>query len=192
MQLQRFEHVHYTLVRPLFTLTFQRITRVYAPDGHLVALVEIPWIRLRTELIVYADEAQLVPLFIIRTRRLATLNREHDLLDPGGARLGCLRTRGIASFFRDQWDILDDRDQQAGEMVEEGPAIWRRFLKLLPGQHRIDLGQRTVARVRQQFHFFRRVFHLEILPVEDPIEPRFAIACALVAMMADLRREQRE
>ena len=30
------------------------------------------------------------------------------------------------------------------------------------------------------------------LPVHlNPIEPRFAIACALIAMMADLRRENR-
>ena len=192
MQLQRFEHVSYTLVRPLFNLNFQRITRVYGADGKLAAMVEQPWFRLRTELIVYADEAQLVPLFVIRTRRLATLDREHDLLDPGGARLGCLRTRGIASLFRDQWDILDDRDQPAGEMIEEGPALIRRFIKLWPGHHRIDLGRRTVATIQQQFHLFRRVFNLHILPVEDPIEPRFAIACALVAMMADLRREQRE
>jgi hypothetical protein len=191
MQLSPFEHADYRLVRPLFSLSFQRIARVYTPDGRLAALVEIPWIRLRTELIVYADEAQLVPLFIIRTRRLATWNREHDLLDPGGARLGCLRSRGLAATFRDHWDILDGSDQAAGEMVEEGPAIWRRFIKLLPGQHRIDLGGRTVARIKQEFHFFRRVFNLRILPVEDPIEPRFAIACGLVAMMADLRREQR-
>jgi hypothetical protein len=77
-------------------------------------------------------------------------------------------------------------------MVEEGPAIWRRFFRFLPGQHRIELGNRTVARVQQEFHLFRRVFHLRILPVEDPIEPRFAIACALVAMLADLRRERRD
>ena len=192
MHLQPFEHPSFTLVRPLFSLTFQRITRVYAPDGRLAAMVEIPWFRLRTELIVYADEAQLVPLFVIRTRRLATLDREHDLLDPSGVRLGCLRTRGIASLFRDQWDILDGQDNRVGEMVEEGPAIWRRIIKLLPGHHRIDLGGRTVARIKQDFHFFRRVFQLRILPVEDPIEPRFAIAFGLVAMMADLRREQRE
>jgi hypothetical protein len=192
MQLTRFEHVSYTLVRPLFNLNFQRITRVYAADGSLAAMVEYPWFRLRTELIVYADEAQLVPLFIMRTRRLATLDREHDLLDPGGARLGCLRTRGIASLFRDQWDILDDRDLPAGEMIEEGNSLLRRVVKMWPGHHRIDLGRRTVARIQQRFHLFRRVFDLTILPVEDPIEPRFAIACALVAMHADLRREQRE
>lgn len=190
MQLQPFEHPAYELVQSFFSSGFQRVTRVCAPDGQLVATVEQPFFRLRTELVAYTDEAQLSPLFVIRTRRLATLDREHDLLDPGGARLGCLRTRGMASMFRDQWDILGDDDALAGEMVEEGPALWRRFFRLLPGQHRIDLGGRTVARVRQEFHFFRRVFQLRILPVEDPIEPRFAIACALVAMMSDLRRER--
>jgi len=47
-----------------------------------------------------------------------------------------------------------------------------------------------VARIRQIFHLWRREFVLHILDVDDPIEPRFAVACALVAMMADLRRER--
>lgn len=180
----------YTIVYPWFSLGLQRVVRVYGPDGELAATAERPFFRVRTELVVYADEARMVPLFVIRTRRLATIDREHDLLDPGGQRLGSLRTRGFASLVRHQWDILAGGDELAGEMIEEGPALWRRFFRLLPGAHRIDLGRRTVARVKQEFHFFRRIFHLSILPVEDPIEPRFAIACALVAMMADLRREQ--
>jgi hypothetical protein len=191
MAIQRYEPATYTLIRPWFSLGFGLVTRVFGPDGELAAVVEHPFVRLRTELIVYSDEERLSALFVIRTRRLATIDREHDLLDPGGQRLGSLRTRGVASLLRHQWDILAGGDELAGEMIEEGPALWRRFLRLLPGEHRIDLGRRTVARVKQEFHFFRRVFHLSILPVEDPIEPRFAIACALIAMMADLRRERR-
>src|SRR6266403_59787 len=133
--LDAFSHASYVLVRPLFS--WSRLYRVHAPDGRLVAFVEQPWFRLRTELVMYGDE------------------------------------------------------RPAGLMLEDGHWFWRRMVRFLPGRHHIELGGREVARIAQRFHLFRREFQLEILPVDDPIEPRFAIACALIAMMADLRRENR-
>ena len=189
--LEAFSHPSYTLVRPLFS--WRRIYRVFAPDGSLSAFVEQPWFRLRTELTLYADESQSQPILIIKNRRFAAVNMEHDLFDArSGARLGVVRTRGLRSLFRDSWDILDAGEQPVGEMVEDGAYWLRRIIRLIPGRHHIDLGGREVARLEQRFHFFRRVFDLTLLQVDDPIEPRFAIACALIAMMADLRRENRE
>jgi len=186
-----FAHNSYTLVRPVFS--WGRVYRVFAPDGSLSAFVRHPWFRLRTELTVYADEEELDPLLVIKNRRFAALNMEHDLFDAKtGVRLGVLRNRGLRSIFRDAWDILDADERPAGEMIEEGPAFLRRIFRFIPGRHRIDLGGRTVARVHQVFAFFRREFELDLLQLDDPIEPRFAIACALIAMMADLRRENRE
>lgn len=189
-RLEAFSHASYVLVRPLFS--FVRVYRVYGPSGELVAFVEQPWFRLRTELVMYADEAQLQPILVLKNRRFAALNMEHDLFDATtGQRLGVIRTRGWRSLWRDTWDILDADERPAGQMLEDGPWFWRRILRFLPGRHHIELGGREVARIAQRFHFFRREFHLFILPVEDPVEPRFAIACALIAMMADLRREDR-
>jgi uncharacterized protein YxjI len=188
-QLPAFSHASYTLIRPLFS--WQRIYRVFAPDGSLSAVVEQPWFRLRTELILYGDEEQTQPILVIKNRRLVAVNMEHDLFDAlTGIRLGVVRTR-VRWTLRDTWDILDADERPAGQMLEDGPYLWRRVFRFLPGRHHIELGGREVARVRQVFHFFRREFELDLLPVEDPIEPRFAIACALIAMMADLRRENR-
>jgi len=188
--LDAFSHASYVLVRPLFSFT--RAYRVYGASGQLAAVVDQPWFRLRTELVVYADEARLQPILVLKNRRFAALNMEHDLFDAAsGQRLGVIRTRGWRSLWRDAWEILDADERPAGEMLEDGAWFWRRILRFLPGRHHIDLGGREVARIAQRFHFFRREFELYILPVEDPIEPRFAIACALIAMMADLRREDR-
>lgn len=188
--LDAFSHASYVLVRPLFSFT--RVYRVYGPGGDLAAFVEQPWFRFRTELVMYADEAQLQPILVLKNRRFAALNMEHDLFDAAtGQRLGVIRTRGWRSLWRDTWDILDADERPAGQILEDGAWFWRRILRFLPGRHHIDLGGREVARIVQRFHFFRREFELWILPVEDPIEPRFAIACALIAMMADLRREDR-
>jgi len=189
--LQAFSHASYTLVRPLFS--WRRIYRVFAPDGSLFAFVEQPWFRLRTELTLYADESQSQPILIIKNRRFAAVNMEHDLFDAQtGLRLGVVRTRGLRSLFRDTWEILDAQERPAGMMIEDGAYFWRRILRFIPGRHRIELGGRTVANITQVFHFFRREFDLDIIQQDDPIEPRFAIACALIAMMADLRRENRE
>lgn len=190
-QIQAFSHASYTLVRPLFS--WRRIYRVFGPDGSLSGLVEQPWFRLRTELTLYSDEEQTEPILVIKNRRFAAVNMEHDFFDAQtGARLGVVRTRGLRSLFRDTWDILDADERPAGLMTEDGAYFWRRIIKLIPGRHHIELGGREVAHITQVFHLFRREFELDILQVEDPIEPRFAIACALIAMMADLRRENRQ
>lgn len=189
--LERSSPASYTLVRPLFS--WRRTCRVFGPDGAPFMVVEQPWFRLRPELIFYADEEMTQPLLVLKNRRFAALNMEHDLFDAAtGARLGVIRDQGLRSVFRDTWDILDADERLAGQMIEDGAWFWRRLLRVLPGRHRIELGGREVARIEQRFHLFRREFELWILPVEDPIEPRFAIACALVALMADLRREDRE
>jgi len=188
--LDAFSHASYVLVRPLFSWT--RVYRVYGPDGGLVAFVEHPFFRLRTELVMYADESQLQPILVLKNRRIAALNMEHDLFDAQtGRRLGVIRTRGWRSLWRNSWDILDADERPAGEMLEDGPWFWRRVFRFLPGRHHIELGGTEVARIVQRFHFFRREFSIDLLQVADPIEPRFAIACALIAMMADLRREDR-
>jgi len=189
--LQRsFLHSSYTLERPWFS--WRRIYRVFAPDGSLAAFVEQPWFRWRTELTVYADEEMTQPILIIKNRSIAAVNMEHDLFDAAsGQRLGALRTRGWRSLYRDTWEILDADERTAGQMIEDGQYWLRRIFRFIPGRHRIELGGREVAIIEQRFHFFRRVFDLTLLQVDDPIEPRFAIACALLAMMADIRREDR-
>src|SRR5512141_2264185 len=74
----------YTLVGPLFS--WRRVYRVYGPDGSLAAFVEQPWFRLRGELVMYADEEQLRPILVLRNRRVAAVNMEHDLFDAEDGR----------------------------------------------------------------------------------------------------------
>ena len=185
-----FSHASYTLVRPLFS--WRRIYRVYAPDGSLAAFVEQPWFRWRSEWTVYQDEEMTQPILVIKNRRIAAINMEHDLFDAqSGARLGVVRTRGLRSIFRDHWDLLDADEQPVGEMMEAGPYLLRRFIKLIPGRHRLTS---AAARWRSSSSSSTSsgacsTFRSCRCPI--PIEPRFAIACSLIAIMADLRREER-
>lgn len=181
---------HYRIVRPLFSFT--RCYRVYGPDDQLFLWVEQPWFRWRSELVLYADEQGLQPLLVVKSRRFAALRLEHDVFDAAsGTLLGTLQNRGLWTLARDAWDVLGPDGAPAGELVEEGFALLRRFLRFLPGSHRLDLGGVTVAWLEQSFRFFRREFELTLEPGAD-VEPRFAVACALVAVLADLRRERSE
>ncbi|HUJ27357.1 MAG TPA: hypothetical protein VLW85_15135 [Myxococcales bacterium] len=159
----------------------------------MAAFVEQPWFRLRSEWIIYGDEEMTRPIIAIKNRRWAAINMEHDLFDgQSGQKLGVVRNRGFSSLFRDSWDLLDGEDRPVGEMMEDGLWWLRRVLRFIPGRHRIELGGREVAWLTQEFRLFRRVFNLDLAEVDDPIEPRFAIACSLIAIMADLRREERQ
>ncbi|GAC1606087.1 MAG: hypothetical protein NVS4B10_20050 [Myxococcales bacterium] len=178
----------FTLVRPFFS--WRRTCRVFNAFGGLVMVVHQPWFQIRTELVLYGDEELTQPILTIKNRRLAAVDMEHDLFDAAsGVRLGVVRSRGLRSLLQDTWDILDADERLAGQMIEDGAWYWRRLLRFLPGRHRIELGGQEVARIEQRFRLFQREFELELLPAQDPIEPRLAIACAILAMQADLRRE---
>jgi hypothetical protein len=68
----------------------------------------------------------------------------------------------------------------------------RRLLRFWPGRHHIEIGGEVVALLAQHFRIFRKVFALQMLPASQKVDPRFLIACALVAVMADVRRESHD
>ena len=129
----------------------------------------------------------------IRNRSLLSLNMCHDVLDAfSGVRLGSVRTRGLSWMWRDAWDILDPDDRVCGMMQEDTLSLVRRFLQFWPGRHHIEIGGEPVALLVQQFRIFRKTFALQLLPASQNVDPRFLIACSLVAVMADIRRERQD
>ena len=179
----------YVIVRPFWSL-LGRIYRVYAPDGRLAMLVRHPFFRIRDRLILFADEGETIPLLEIRNRPLLSFNMCHDVLDAlTGLRLGSVRTRGLSWMWRDAWDVLDSDDRVCGTMQEDTLSLVRRLLRFWPGRHHIEIGGEVVALLSQQFRILRKVFALQILPTAQNVDARFLVACALVAVMADVRRE---
>jgi uncharacterized protein YxjI len=182
----------YIIVRPFWSL-LGRIYRVYAPDGRLAMLVRHPFFRIRDRLILFADEGETIPLLEIRNRSLLSFNMCHDVLDAlTGLRLGSVRTRGLSWMWRDAWDVLDPDDRVCGTMQEDTLSLVRRLLRFWPGRHHIEIGGEVVALLSQQFRIFRKVFALQMLPTAQNVDGRFLVACALVAVMADVRRESRD
>ena len=192
LPLDLFQQPAYAIVRPLWSL-LGRVYRVYTPDGRLAMFVRRPFLRIRDRLILFADEDETVPLLEIRNRSLLSFNMCHDVLDAlSGVRLGSVRSRGLSFMWRDAWDVLDPEDRVCGSMQEDTLSLFRRFFSFWPGRHHIEIGGEVVALLVQQFRIFRKVFSLQLLPASQNVDARFLIACALVAVMADVRRESRE
>jgi hypothetical protein len=182
----------YVIVRPFWSL-FGRVYRVYTADGRLAFFGRRPFFRLRDRLILFADEDETIPVLEIRNRSLVSFNMCHDVLDAlSGVRLGSVKSRALSFLWRDSWDILDPDDRVCGTMQEDTLSLVRRLLQFWPGRHHIEIGGEVVALLAQQFHLFRKIFALQLLPASQNLDARFLIACSLVAVMADLRRESHE
>ena len=185
----RFAYQRYVIKRPFLSLLGRKYY-VYAPDGSLVVFLKHPLMKLRGEFTIYADDTETTPLLVVRARQIIALNIAHDVMDPNtGEKIGSIRSRGLKSIFRDVWDILDANDQPIGLVEETGFAMLRRFIKFLPGRHKIELHGQLVATLRQTFRFFIKEEVLDLSPGGDTLDHRFAIACALLALMKESARE---
>ncbi|MGK3999454.1 hypothetical protein [Sorangium sp. So ce1024] len=189
LAVQPFAHPTYTIKRPFWSL-FGRKFHVFAPDGTLVCFVKHPLLKLRQEFTLFADESESQPLLTIRSRQIVALNQCLDVFDARtGERVGTLRSRGLKSIVRDTWDILDPSDQPVGLMQEDGAAMLRRLFPLLIGKWHVELHGQEVAKITQVFRFFVKEFTLDLSMSQGRIDARFAIACALLALMAETARE---
>ncbi len=184
-----FAHPRYTIKRPFFSFLGRKFY-VYAPDGSLVMFIKHPVLKLKQEFTLYTDETESTPLLTIKARAIIALNMALDVFDSRtGEKLGTVKSRGLKSIIRDTWDILDPNDQPVGLMQEDGAALLRRFIPLLTSKHHLELGGSEVAVVKQQFRFFAKEFELDLSMSQGRIDPRFAVACALLCLMAESRRE---
>jgi uncharacterized protein YxjI len=185
-----FSHPRYTIKRPFFSFLGRKF-HVYAPDGSLCMFVKHPLLKLKMEFTIYTDESESQPLITIKARKMVAINMAMDVFDANTSEhLGIIKSRGLKSIIRDTWDILDPAENPVGLVQEDGMALLRRFLPLLPSKHHIELGGQEVAKIRQIFRFFIKEFELDLSMSQGRIDARFAVACALLALMAESRREQ--
>lgn len=177
-------------IRRRFWSFLERTFRVMTMDGQLIMLVRHPVLRLREEFVVYGDEEQAVPLLRVKSRQFIAINFVYDIEDAAtGARLGSVEKRGVRSLVRDRFLILDPDGNEIGMMEEQGASILRRFFPFLTSQHSVFLRGQEAARMHQIFRVFTKEFEVELAP--GLADPRFVLACALLALMAESRRDDR-
>ena len=139
---------------------------------------------------VYADEAQSRPLLFIKSRQVIAINFAFEVTDvETGQVLGSVQKRGLRSIVRDKFIILDASGNEVGYAEEQGASLLRRFIPWLTSKHAIFVGGQQVAFIKQVFRFFTKEFTVDLQPTQ--LDPRFVLSVALLALMAEARREDR-
>jgi len=180
---------HYRIKRRFWSF-LERIFRVYTADGQLIMFVKHPVLKLREEFQVYADEARTRPLLLVKSRQVIAINFAYEVTDAQtGQVLGAVQKKGLKSIIRDKFIIFDAAGAEVGYAEEQGASLLRRFLPWLTSKHAIFVGGEQVAYIKQRFRFFTKEFDVDVQP--SSLDPRFVLAVALLALIAEARREDR-
>jgi uncharacterized protein YxjI len=178
---------HYIIRRKFWSL-FERVFRVFTGDGQLIMYIQHPLLKLREEFMVYADEAKTRPLLRVKSRQVIAINFSYDVSDAQtGELLGSVQKRGVRSLVRDTFKIFDASGIEIGHAEEQGAALLRRLFPILTSKHAIFVGGQQVAFIRQRFRIFTKEFTVDTQP--SSVDPRFVLAVALLALIAEARRE---
>ena len=123
-------------VKQRITLMVNRYEVVAAnPDGtegHLLALAEQKRMKLKEEVIFFADEAKSRAVFSFKARQRLDVHAEHDVLDEGGRPLGSFSKQFGASLLRSTWTLGAPGLQAVGRERRPAIAILRRVWDLIP------------------------------------------------------------
>jgi len=179
---------HYTIKRKFWSF-MERIFRVWTADGQLIMYVKHPVLKLREEFMVYGDEAQTQPLLRIKSKQVIAINFSYEITDPTtGQSFGSVQKKGLKSILRDKFILLDPNDQEIGYAEEQGASVMRRFFPWLTSKHAIFVNNQQVAFIKQKFRFFTKEFEVDLQP--SSLDPKYVLAVALLALIAEARREQ--
>jgi uncharacterized protein YxjI len=178
---------HYIIKRKFWSF-FERVFRVWTMDGQLIMYIKHPLLKLREEFTVYADEARTRPLLFMKSRQMIAINFTYDVVDAAtGMLLGTVQKKGLASIIRDKFIISDANGVEVGYAEEQGASLLRRFIPLLTSKHAIFVDGQQAAYIKQIFRFFNKEFSVTTSP--SRLDPRFVLAVALLALIAEARRE---
>lgn len=130
------------MVVPLFFIR-QRITvmvnryevRAANPDGTegpLMALAEQKRMKLKEEVVFYADESKSRRVFSFKARQVLDVNAQHDVFDEYGAPLGMFSKEFGASLLRSTWKLSAPGVEAVGQERKLSIALLRRFWDLIP------------------------------------------------------------
>jgi uncharacterized protein YxjI len=178
---------HY-IIRRKFWSFMERVFRVFTGDGQLIMYIQHPLLKLREEFMVYADEARTRPLLKVKSQQVIAFNFSYVVSDAQtGHVLGSVQKKGLRSLIRDKFILLDALGLEIGYAEEQGHSLLRRFFPILTSKHAVFVGGKQVAYIQQLFRFFTKEFTVDTQP--SSVDPRFVLAVALLALIAEARRE---
>jgi hypothetical protein len=101
-------------------------------EGQLLALAEQKRMKLKEEVIFFADETRSRPVFSFKARQRLDVHAEHDVYDEYGTPLGTFSKQFGASLLRSTWNLSGPGLQAVGRERRPFIAILRRVWEFIP------------------------------------------------------------
>jgi uncharacterized protein YxjI len=189
----RFGQKRYVIRRKFFKL-FGGAFHIYDEAGGLAFYSKMKAFKLKEDLRIFTDEDMREEVLNIQARSIIDFGATYDITDSKtGERLGALRRKGLKSMLRDEWLVLDTRDQQVGVIQEDSLmlAMVRRLLtNLVPQTFSGTVGTTQVLSFRQHFNpFIQRIsldFSMDRL---NQLDRRVGIAAAVLLCAIEGRQQ---
>jgi hypothetical protein len=184
----RFRQPAYQIRRKVFKI-FGGSFDVYDPNGDLVLFASQRAFKLKEDIRLYGDKQKTQELLLIKARNIIDFSAAYDVEDPAtGRKLGAFKRRGWSSLFRDQWIVMDENDHEIGLIKEDGMALLRRFITLIPQNYHCEIDGATVCTYRQNFNPF--VYKLNVDFPEDGAIPDKRLTIAGAVLLAAIEGKQ--
>lgn len=185
-----FESNRYTVRRKI--LSFLGATfEVFDADGNVVLYAKQKAFKLKEEMKFYTSSDMKDEVLSIKARNIFDISATYDIKDSSSdGVIGAVRRKGIHSILRDEWTVLDNKDNEVGTMVEDsmGLALIRRFvMNLIPQNYDYFIGEEKVADLKQQFNPF--VYKLDVDILSEGVDKRMVLASAVLLSLVEGRQE---
>ncbi|MDC0711201.1 hypothetical protein POL68_22215 [Stigmatella sp. ncwal1] len=189
----RFGQSRYVIRRKFFKL-FGGAFHIYDEAGGLAFYSKMKAFKLKEDLRVFTGEDMQEQVLTIQARTILDFGATYDVTDPRtGEKLGALRRKGFKSMLRDEWVVLDARDQEVGLIQEDSIALAlvRRFLSnLVPQTFTGTVGGEPVLSFRQHFNLFIQRISLDYsMDRSGRLDRRMGIAAAVLLCAIEGRQQ---
>jgi hypothetical protein len=124
--------VAYPLALTFKVLTISSYVRVVDATGQLVGYVKQRAFRLREDVTIFSDEAQTRPLYHLKANQIIDIGATYSISTADGRPLGAVRQRGMRTFWKATYDILDATGNRVGLIHEED--AWVKVIDGLVGE----------------------------------------------------------
>ena len=169
---------------------------VYDDAGNLIMYSKQKAFKLKEDIRLYSDETMKVELLTISARSVIDFSAAYDVIDPlAKQKVGALRRKGFSSIVRDEWMLLDARDQQIGTIKEDSvlAALVRRFVDwaslFLPQKFHAEMDGQAVCTFQQNYNPFVKKLTVDFTAdAQGRLDKRLGLAAGVLLQAIEGRQ----